>query len=407
MSMDSEDEIQVDGFDDVKHTPVVLKNLFFPWHKPRKQYIRLEQWNSAAASLIQALNLSDGRRSLEYLSLPGPDLLDVRALYSVCEAAGVKLKFTGLNHIPPEKKALLSDQLISLDELRNRDFIDNASDVYPDKLENLSKKDSIAYQRVIKLAGTYDVINIDLCDSFLGAPPQDKQENYYNSLFELLRYQADNRNEDWLFFITSRTNSDMVDPKTFLRFIEVLESVFEVDDDLYNHIVDSGIFSAVFFNGKKLSRPPLDSKTFGNVVATGIGKWVFSSLVENLPAHRSKMLKLFSYNVSVEEGHCDMISLGFWCKKNPSPARDPLGLAKGVIPAGDSIDVLKSKGLKQIVDSVTSAIDIDKLLCQKGLFEQYLHLSAELMRSARYDPQAYMKWATAEHEQVAQAISQR
>ncbi len=160
------------GYEDVSHGTVSLKRKFLPWHKPRKQYIRNNQWNSVIVSLVDALDLKGKARSLEYLSLPGPDLLDVRSLYSVCADKEVRIRFTGLNAIAVEDKESTMDQLISLDELRGLQYIDPSSDVHPDHLERLSNKTSIAYQNVIKQAPTYDVINIDLCGSFLESPPK-------------------------------------------------------------------------------------------------------------------------------------------------------------------------------------------------------------------------------------------
>src|SRR3989344_5737744 len=98
MSMDSEDDLESGlGYEDVSHAKVSLKRKFLPWHKPRKQYIRSNQWNTLVVSLVDAIGLKAKGRSLEYLSLPGSDLLDVRSLYSVCAEKEVRIRFTGLN----------------------------------------------------------------------------------------------------------------------------------------------------------------------------------------------------------------------------------------------------------------------------------------------------------------------
>ncbi len=52
---------------------------FKPWHRPRKQWIRVKQWKQETLRLVDAITLTD--RPLTYLSLPGDDLLDVRVIY--------------------------------------------------------------------------------------------------------------------------------------------------------------------------------------------------------------------------------------------------------------------------------------------------------------------------------------
>lgn len=404
-----DDDLDVDlGYEDVEHAKVVLKKKFLPWHKPRKQYIRINQWNYFASSLVKALGINEeGKaRSLEYLSLPGADLLDVRSLHSVCSEMGVKIKFKGLNYIPPEDRESMTDQLISINELRGLQYIDAASDVYPDHLEQLANKKSIAYQQIISQASTYDVINIDLCGSFLEAPPQDRQPNYYKALFELLRYQADRRTEDWLFFITTRTNKDMVHLETFKRFVDVMEGIFGSDNVIYQKFVDLGLVNESALEGKKIVVDKIDGLSYSNLVSAGIGKWVLNALTDHMPAHNSKMLKTYGYNVhSNSDIPCDMVSFGFWCKRLPVKAVDTFGLAAGGInqQARDVSDVVRvSRGV--ILSSVSAMANVDDILNDADEFSNALRASSELMRSARYDVEEYEAWARAEHEKTKMRI---
>ncbi|WP_139187236.1 MULTISPECIES: hypothetical protein [Pseudomonas] len=407
--MDRGDELESDlGYDDVAHAKVSLKTKFLPWHKPRKQYIRNNQWNSVIVSLVDALDLKAKARSLEYLSLPGPDLLDVRSLYTACADKEVSIRFTGLNAIAVEDKESTMDQLISLDELRGLKYIDPSSDVYRDQLERLSNRNSIAYQKVIKQASTYDVINIDLCGSFLESPPKENESNYYKALFELLRYQADNRTEDWLFFITTRTNRDMVHAETFERFVKVLEDIFDIDQAVYDRCNDLKVFGEGVLVGRRIDKSKVGPASFNNLVSAGIGKWVLSALTAETPAYKSKMLKLFGYNVLLDpESTCDMISFGFWCTKMPTKALDAFGLAGGVNLNSEDADTTISKCRLSVIDSISKIVDVDQYLANDEAFEEVLRSSVNLMRSARYDVDSYEAWARDEHVKVKQLLAVR
>jgi hypothetical protein len=409
IGMDRGDELESDlGYDDVAHAKVSLKTKFLPWHKPRKQYIRSNQWNSVIVSLVDALDLKAKARSLEYLSLPGPDLLDVRSLYTACADKEVSIRFTGLNAIAVEDKESTMDQLISLDELRGLKYIDPSSDVYRDQLERLSNKNSIAYQKVIKHASTYDVINIDLCGSFLESPPKENESSYYKALFELLRYQADNRTEDWLFFITTRTNRDMVHAETFERFVKVLEDIFDVDQAVYEKCNELKIFGEDVLVDRRIDVSKVGPVSFNNLVSAGIGKWVLGALTAETPAYKSKMLKLFGYNVLLDpESTCDMISFGFWCTKMPTKAVDSFGLAGGVNLSSEDADVAVSKCRLSVIDSISKIVDVDRHLANDEAFEEALRSSVSLMKSARYDVASYEVWARDEHVKVKQLLAVR
>ncbi|MHC8334741.1 PP_RS20740 family protein [Pseudomonas sp. LB3P25] len=410
MSMDSGDDLDVGlGYDDVAHGSVSLKTKFWPWHKPRKQYIRNKQWNTAAANLIDHLRLKEKGRSLQYLSLPGSDLLDVRSLYTVCAAKEVRLKFIGLNEITAGDKEATMDQLISINELHGLQYIDPSSDVYEDQLERLCVDKSIAQEHIIKRASSYDVINIDLCRSMLESPPQEKQSNYYDALFKLLRHQADNRTEDWLFFVTTRTNQDMVHEGAFRKFVEALEQIFDLDEAVYNKCNELEIFGKEVLVERRIDVNKVDAPSYNNLVSAGIGKWVLSALAGRPPAHKSKMLQLFGYNVVQREGDaCDMMSFGFWCKHIPNKAVDAFGLAgAGANLNAEDVAAAVSRARLTIVESVSKLINVDVHMADDDVFEEMLHSSTSLMKSARYDIASYVDWARDDHGKVKSWLASR
>lgn len=410
MSMDSGDELDVGlGYEDVAHGTISLKKNFLPWHKPRKQYIRNKQWNAVTASLIEHLQLRGKGRSLQYLSLPGSDLLDVRSLYSVCAEKEVRLKFVGLNEITAGDKESLMDQLISVNELRGLEYVDPLSDVYEDQLERLCVNKSIAQEQIIKASTSYDVINIDLCRSMLESPPKEKQGNYYDALFKLLRHQADNRTEDWLFFVTTRTNQDMVHEDAFRKFVEVLEQIFDLDQTVYDKCNELEIFSKDVLVGRRIDIEKIDPASYNNLVNAGIGKWVLSALADRPPAHKSKMLSLFGYNVFQQaDGPCDMMSFGFWCKHIPNKAVDAFGLAGGGVNLNaEDVGSAISRARVNVIESVSKVVDVDLHMANDDVFEEMLKASSGLMRSARYDVDSYIRWAREDQLKVKSWLASR
>ena len=70
-----------------------------PWHSPRKQYIRENQWRRCAELLIRRLQDLDAPSvrtgTLNYLTLPGIDHFDVQILGELAKEFGLKLEATG------------------------------------------------------------------------------------------------------------------------------------------------------------------------------------------------------------------------------------------------------------------------------------------------------------------------
>src|SRR6202020_2773091 len=55
---------------------------FQPWHRPRKQFVRKSQWIGCLKDIYDNRDPSAG---INYLGLPGTDLLDLRAFYdAIC-----------------------------------------------------------------------------------------------------------------------------------------------------------------------------------------------------------------------------------------------------------------------------------------------------------------------------------
>jgi len=159
---DRTDESLIEGIAPIKveHEAPPEEKVFKAWHKPRKQWVRQEQWLKETESLIRRLRL-DGRSLLRYLSLPGEDMLDIRMIAKLCEKKGLGLKCLGYD----EGARGLTNQTevnISWNEVSNN--IETTSTILPDNIAVLKNLRSQAFSYV-KEHGPFDIINLDLCGS--------------------------------------------------------------------------------------------------------------------------------------------------------------------------------------------------------------------------------------------------
>lgn len=387
---------------DVNHVPFETRTKFFPWHKPRKHFLRVNQWSNSIAELVDNLKLKQKNRSLQYLSLPGPDLLDVRTLEPMCQHKEIKLSFLGLNDggSDGDQKHLngaLLNQVLALPS------IDALSSVVPDKFEHLSKKETIAYERVIASHRSFDVINVDLCGTLAEAAPGQPGSTLINAIFNLIHHQAKSRTEDWLLFLTTRSNKDMVDQETMRKLIDWLNKIIDTDAELTQHYIDSGFVSEKELTEGKIDLEKLSDSAHSMLFNVGLGHWIFESLFNNLPAWRVDMLPQYGYHVLLEDPKCDMISMGFYCKRLTAEApQDPIGLAH--IPVQQNVpnvDQIKRNAYDKIHRRVRDFCDVDvKLHNEPELYKTSLTESAKLLKSALYDESKYLEFAEAQRKSL-------
>src|SRR5688572_2250608 len=107
------------------------KKPFLPWHRPRKHFVRHEQWQQQIENLVDAGQVED--QTLRYLGLPGTDLLDIRHFHrTLCEPKDLMLRFLGFNTAAHPQDVGQTELNISLDEVRKLPRVDPRSDVIAD-----------------------------------------------------------------------------------------------------------------------------------------------------------------------------------------------------------------------------------------------------------------------------------
>ena len=171
---------------DFPEVKVLEEQKWKPWHKPRKQWLRENQWAREIKALAKELRLDD--RPLRYLSLPGDDLLDFRIIAELCQTKNIRVKLVGFNDL---KSSYNSQEKIAVakNEVFSYEVVVENSNIHHDDFNKISDINSVAY-KFANEKGPYDVINLDLCDSFSGVKTT---ASYYNSTMRLIIFRHNDR----------------------------------------------------------------------------------------------------------------------------------------------------------------------------------------------------------------------
>lgn len=385
----------------VEHTEPTPKNKFAPWHKPRKQWLRDNQWGATISALIDKLELSKSGRALNYLSLPGADLLDVRSLENVFTEKKVKLKFLGLNYIDDNDKEQSAEQNLSLNEVRSLDFVEQESLVIPEQFEKISEENSIASDRVLRKHQSFDVINIDLCASFADKKPGGAQGTLYSAIYKLLKHQAFYRTEDWVFFLTSRTDKKKVEFSALKALIDtVLRTVNEEITKIY--FEERSQITLTSLNSPELTADSFSTSQHRFCFLSSFGIWKSDALLNGEGKSKSVMKEIFGYHVESTDSVADMVSMAFWCSRLPLADSDKSGLSTATInPQAPAPQVVHLQQAKRAFERSLDCKDLDLYLIEnKADYQTALERSRSLLKKARYAIDEYDPWVALQEERI-------
>ncbi len=371
---------------------------FLPWHKPRKQWIRREQWASSIEQLADTLALADQQEPLRYLSMPGPDLLDIRSIHPICLQKNIKLQFVGLNAGNDDNNKAVTQALLS--QVRALPAVHEASEIVEDRLEHLWRRDTVSYKRIIDLERSFDVINMDLCGSFTEGMPSNG-DTVPKALGALLEHQANKRTKDWLFFITSKVDSPSVDQATMQKLMEHLNSRFEEEPEFLAAVLENGLLQPHEVRENTVALDQLSAQSYACMFTVGMGLWMVELVTGTEPGWKATMLPHYEYRVAPREV-CDMVSLGFYCARlRPHPAPNILNdRPVADLPATDKPALIR-RSINKIRERVRDRHDVDlKLHLDPALYAASLDEAAALMVECLYDEARYREWAEAKRIEI-------
>lgn len=352
---------------------------FKPWHRPRKHFVRREQWIAQAWRLFEGRN--DGG-ALRYLGLPGVDLLDLRYLHQeVCVPLHRELRFLGFNSDARPTSNALVDLNTSLDEVRRLGAIDPQSDVIADDFRSLAREDSIAWQRARKL-GPFDVINLDLCDG-LAADDPARQHSLYDAIDRLLALQVRSPHP-WIMLVTTRIGKSHFHEDA----AEILLGRFKANLDTCADFADECERLLGTRDPGDLDPAVCEATVFLRMMMVAMCKWLMA-LGQASGPNRVELASSHAYRVDPGSECEDLVSFALRFDPVIKPSVGPLH-------AGTKTSIDECLEGTRIARRASALTDVDGLLENDAALVEALVVESEnLLRAARYDIDGYREWLTA------------
>jgi hypothetical protein len=362
---------------------------FLPWHRPRKQFVRVEQWCVEIGRMLQGRAIAP--TSLKYLGLPGIDLLDLRHIYkTLCAPGNLGFAFLGFNTALASNKDDQTEINISLDEVRRLPLVDEASDVLKDDVCLLGDKNSLAFERA-RAFGPFDVINLDLCDGFGKHPPGTLTKSHYQALAGVLKVQLLNK-ASWLLLLTTRVGHNDVHKELLDIFVDMYGA------NLDNHAAFRALSEKSFGIGVRsdIGAKAATEKGHADLFLTGLCKWISSLAINNNPKATIQVRSVMGYKVAPQSTCEDLVSVAVEFTPHPATIVDP----SGVIVDPNEVPN-ESKMALASLRKVAERSDVDRILWEdQPVRELMLADMKELMETARYDVAAYLDWVAADQLSV-------
>ncbi|MBX7259610.1 MAG: hypothetical protein K1Y02_24850 [Candidatus Hydrogenedentes bacterium] len=354
------------------------KREFQPWHRPRKQYVRSDQWLKELSELLASLKVPD--TEFRYLSLPGNDFLDIRYIHdNLCVPQGMSLRFLGFNRMAGTNHPQAAHVNTNLSALRRLSHIAQTSHILGDDLRAIGRPNSLP-RRTVQSIGAFHAINIDLCDGFAREGAGAPNPNLFDAMKVLIECQSRTIN-DSLLFVTTRIDSDQVSEVVQLTLHAMLgENMNQCQpfaDAVRNYWPSPSEMNAI------------DSLQHEDRFILGFTKWIISVAVQHRLSVAVK--SVFTYRVKGSALVDDLMSIAIRLSPHRAVDRDVYYLAN----LGDarSEGNLECQLAAKIPARIYHRRSVDdKLQDDTQLHEKCVRESEGLLQSVGYDIAEYRAW---------------
>ena len=339
-SADETDQQIVDGVlpppVDAPAVPVRL-NTLFPWHRPRKQLVREEQWIYFSRRLITQERgrptlpeVADGDPEVRYLTLPGIDYLDVRLLASLCRKLNCCLTSTGFQS-GGEDNAYVARAQLREKSLIDAGHITSHSHTFARRFEDIIHRRGQAY-RDLRRRGPFHIVNIDACGS-IAPPGADHANRLIDALYRILELQFELMTGRWLLFVTADVRPDSIAQQTLDRLCNAIFANADANEDFRTRATPFLNPEEVDIRAAVKTASARVGTTFLQLFSLGLAKW----LLDLAKGKRWDMKTHHPYCYSTMPTHDDtpsMACLAFEFVPPPAGLQDRFRIARAK-PAPD------------------------------------------------------------------------
>ncbi len=382
----------MDDFTEDVVTPIIAlkaleKKAFMPWHKPRKQWCRFDQWLSGLNWVIDSIGPAE-IGCFNYLGLPGDDLLDLRLFAFECGKKNVQLKYLGFNSID-EKSSSSNELRLSESELHKTGVIAAGSKVITEPLESLSRDDSSAFVEA-KLHRGFHMINFDLCKSIARRGADYSGDTYFSALKNLLEQQMNYMRVPWVLFITTNVCKESVIDDAMIPLLTAIKDNNDTHAEFSEFLEENLFIDSALVDSSIDNLTLLSDQEFLDAFALGFSKWLLKICFSISPAWSIEMTPSCKYETGYEGGESNMLSLAFRFQYVHQQAVDTYSLAgsSGVGPPRTELDFALA-----MVAEVGEIFNLDlKMERSPELNASMVQHTAALLADARYEKEEYFEW---------------
>jgi hypothetical protein len=354
---------------------------FAPWHKPRKQYVRKHQWMHHVGFIIDQLGHTEGFKEghpLRYMTLPGPDLLDIRMMADLCAEKAIKLRYTGFCFGSEGEERRLR-QNVSEFGLTYRESVVPSSRVVRSRLQEVSVTNSEAFIAMDK-GGPYDVVNIDACEPLAHGDP-DSSGRLVDTIRDIAKLQLHKRRSPWLLFLTTPIQIDSIAPSSLSALhAQIVENAAK--DQAFAQAMSSRGETGETLEQFLTRLSNANGNELISVFSLGIAKW----LIHLAEQAKFRVIKLpgFSYSMLRREPYDpNMVSLAFLFQPAPLAISDASGLTNEPVVPKKTTEAI-SDHIKAINKSFAIS-NLDELMKNEPMtFEAMKAESKKLLASVGY-----------------------
>lgn len=379
------------------------RTTFKPWHKVRKQFIRKHQWNELAKRNINdswrpdlqkrsAMPAQSGSsmhvlRPLRCLVIPGDDLLDMRALWNDISPLDCFIHYLGFNEGHGSSE-VGTDVHVANNGVTSLPGVLPDSQVLRDRFEAIASTSSPAY-KYLRQYGPYHIVNLDLCGSMFPNTEQNV-EPYFTAVNRLLEYQFASQKTNWLLLITTMVKPTVVDRERMQKLCMPTKENFDANAvfaEKFSQVVPRASLEG---GDGSVELAVLSEEQMIRLFGVALGKWLLRLGQSPSPKWTVGMRRSYQYGINEEKGAV-LLSLAYEMTPNIAPPMDATGMST-LSPTVKTFPS-EAKCAEKLVESVSRIADVDANLAEyPALHDELLDEAADLLASAGYDRDAYLRW---------------